>query len=255
MESEHRSAISVVFVLLLAGTMTAVAVAPAPNAETVQSANASGTATVTVDATGEATAEPDLAVVSLESAATATEPGTAADRLARNVSTLRAALVEANVSEDAIRTTDYNLFEASEPETPRPRGGANRSDATRYRAQQGIAVELSNVSRAGEVVDVAVANGATGVRGVEFTLSSEAESTLRERALENAMADARSQAETLAATEDVRITGLRAVSTTGDDVRPFVARETAVAGDAGTRIDGGPVSVSATVRVTYNATA
>jgi len=94
MESEHRSAISVVFVLLLAGTMTAVAVAPEPQAQTAQVGNATGSATtISVSASGDVQAEPDVAVLHLESAATAEEPQTATDRLAANTSRLRSALL------------------------------------------------------------------------------------------------------------------------------------------------------------------
>jgi len=46
---------------------------------------------------------------------------------------------------------------------------------------------VTNTSRVGELVDVAVANGATGVRNVEFTLSEESQSELRNQALEEAM--------------------------------------------------------------------
>lgn len=249
MESEHRSAISVVFVLLVAGTMTAVAVAPEPQPPALQAENTTGTTTISVSATGDVQAEPDVAVVHLESTATATEPQTATERLAANVSTLRDALQEANVSADRIRTTQYNLFEPSELDERRP--GEN---VTRYRAEQVLAVEVENTSRVGAIVDLAVANGATGVRGVEFTLSEDVQLELRNRALEEAMTNARSQAETLAATEDVRITGVRSISTDAGGPRPFFAADAAAATESGTQIDGGPVTVHATVQVAYNAT-
>ena len=252
MDSEHRSAISTIFVLLVAGTMTAVAVAPAPGSQALQTGdatNATHATTISVSATGDVQAEPDLAVLHLESAATASDPGTAAERLAANVSRLRTALRNANVSDENLTTVTYGVFEMTDrgEETP-------TANATRYRAEQVIAVEVTNTSRVGELIDVAVANGATGVRGVTVTLSEETRTDLRNRALEEAMGSARSEAETLAATEDLRITGVRSISTGIDGFEPFAARETAVAADAGTQIDSGPVTVRATVEVTYNAT-
>lgn len=249
MESEHRSAISVVFVLLVAGTMTIVAVAPAPQAQAAQAGNASGPTTISVSATGDAQAEPDVAVLNLESRATAEDPRAATEKLAANVSQLRSALLEAGVSEDQIRTTDYNLYE--EPDRGEPRQAANE---TRYVAQQGIAVDVENTSRVGSLLDVAVANGATGVRNVEFTLSEETQSDLRNQALEEAMGSARTQAETLAATEDVQITGVESISAGDDGPRPFVSQDVAALEESGTQIDSGPVTVRATVKVTYNAT-
>ena len=249
MESEHRSAISVVFVLLLAGTMTVVAVAPQPAAQTTQAGNASGTTTVSVSATGDVQAEPDVAVLHLSSSATAEEPQNATERLAANVTQLRSALVEAGVSEDQIRTTDYNLFQESDRGEP-----AQSANETRYVAQQGIAVQVENTSRVGSLLDVAVANGATGVRNVEFTLSDETRSDLRNQALEAAMRSARTQAETLAGTEGLEITGVRSISTDAGGPRPFASQDVAVATESGTQIDSGPVTVQASVQVTYNAT-
>lgn len=250
MESEHRSAISVVFVLLLAGTMTAVAVAPEPQAQTAQAGNATGSATtISVSASGDVQAEPDVAVLHLESAATAEDPQTATDRLAANTSRLRSALLDAGVSEDQIRTTDYNLYDESERGSPE-----QTPNQTRYVAQQGIAVDVTNTSRVGELVDVAVANGATGVRNVEFTLSEESQSELRNQALEEAMGSARTQAETLAATEDVQLTGVSSISTSSEGPQPFASQDVAALESTGTQIDSGPVTVQATVQVTYNAT-
>ena len=265
METEHRSAISVLFVLLLVGTMTAVAVAPGPAAksagqpvqEPARTAGQTGTATatpdeattVTVSATGDVLAEPDRAVLTFESTGTATTPQAATERLARNTSRLRTALLNANLSADQIRTTGYGLDEISDRD-----GTPTRNDATRYRARQTTVVEVSNTSRVGELIDVAVGNGATAVLGVEFRLSEERRSELRNRALREATESARTQAETLAATEGLRLTGVRSISTGSADVQPFVSRETALASDAGTRIDPGPVTVEATVEVTYAAT-
>lgn len=250
MESEPRSAISVIFLLVVAGTITAVAVAPESQAQTVQTNDTTGPATtITVSATGDVQAEPDVAVLHLESAATADGPQTATDRLAANVSQLRDALQQAGVSEDQIRTTDFNLYDESD------RGGPQQAtNETRYVARQRIAVDVENTSRVGNLVDVAVANGATGVRGVEFTLSEGVESDLRNQALEEAMGSARTQAETLAATEDVRITGVKSISAGDGGPRPFVSQDVAALEESGTQIDSGPVTIRATVQVTYNAT-
>lgn len=88
MGSEPHSALSVVFVLLLAGTMTvvAVAVAPEPTAQTAQAGNAAGPTTISVSATGDAQSEPDRTGLMLASRTPAEDPQTATERLAANVS-------------------------------------------------------------------------------------------------------------------------------------------------------------------------
>lgn len=260
MRTEEGSAISVVFVLLLAGTVTAVAAAPAPAAgdadagdrSLAQAGNDTASTAVTVSGTGEAAADPDVAVVRLESAATAADPGTAAERLAANTTELREALRESDLSVDEVRTTYYDLSE--DGDRPRPEG-AGEANETTYRAQQGFAVRLDNTSQVGALIDLAVANGATGVDGVEFTLSDENRSAVRDRALQSAMFDARQQAETLAATEELEISAVNSIEADDGGVRPFVAEEAALADDAATEIEGGPVTVEVRVRVTYGATA
>lgn len=70
------------------------------------------------------------------------------------------------------------------------------------------------------------------------------------------MADARDDADLLATAGDVTVTGVRSVSTADVGVQPVDAglRETADGGGgAATRIEPGPVTVSATVSVTYRA--
>lgn len=246
--SEVRFAALVVLgVALFAAGATVVAVGS--QGTQPQPANATNGAATTVSTSGTATvsAEPDLAVVRLTSVATASDPATASDRLARNVSALRDALSAGNVSEDRITTTNYDLSPASErPGRPSPEGAPNE---TRYRAEQSLAVELDDVDRVGEIVDLAVANGATGVRGVEFRLSDERQAALANRALERAMGDARDRAETLAATEDLGVDGVVSVESEGGPARLYAVAESDAA--AGTTIDPGPVTVSETVRVTY----
>lgn len=215
-------------------------------------ATAGGPATISVSASGSAQAQPDQAVLRVSSIAVADNSSTAADRLARNVSQLRDALLAANLTEDQVRTVRYDLFR-QEPEREPAATGQNR---TQFVARQTLEIRLNDTDRAGEVIDVAVGNGATEVEDVLFTLSEATRQQLQQRALEKAVADARGQAEAIAAASDLELGGVRSVSTDGGG--PVFARETAaVSADAGgeTTIDSGPVTVTAQVTVTYNATA
>jgi uncharacterized protein YggE len=214
-----------------------------------------GTATVSVSATGTAQAQPDQAILRVSSIAVADNSSVAANRLARNVTQLRDALLAANLSEDQVRTVRYDLFR-QEPERDRgPRaGGPNR---TQFVARQTLEVRLNDTDRAGEIVDVAVANGATEVEDVTFTLSEATRRQLQQRALREAAADARGQAEAIAAAADLELAGVRSISTGGGG--PVFEQEraavTADAASAETTIESGPVTVTAQVTVTYNATA
>lgn len=207
---------------------------------------------ITVSATGQASADPDVVVVRVESAATADSPADATDRLAANASRLRSALTEAGVASDAVRTTDYSIEEGRPGfETP-VQGPPGQAGNVSYRAVQGFEIEVSNTSRAGDLVDVAVANGATSVRGVAFTLTTENRSELRQTALERASESARRQAETLAGAESLTITGVDSITASEPFFGPAATFESADAA-AGTTIDGGPVSVEVSVTITYEA--
>ena len=209
---------------------------------------------VSVAAVGSVTADPDRAVIHVAASATADTADAARRRVAENVSTLRRALADAGVPDDAVTTDHYNIRQTREsreaqksPETP---------DRTEYRATHTLSVEVDDVSRVGEIIRVAVENGASDVQHVEFTLSEDKRAELRDRALSEAMSNARDDAAVLASNANLTIDGVHAVSTGGTNVRPYhteLAAATANAGGAATNVESGPVTVTANVQVTYDA--
>lgn len=207
---------------------------------------------VTVGASGQAQAQPDKVVVRLEVEALADDPRDARTQVADNVTKMRSALTDIGLEESQIRTVDFNIYE----DRIRPRKPNERPE-TAYRASHGIVIELDDIDDVGGVIDVAVNNGASNIHDVQFTLSEETRSELRREALQDAMANARGQAETIASSANLRLTDVDSVST--QDVRFPGPRHEALAaagdgGGGGTALNSGPVTVSATVSVTYNAT-
>ena len=203
--------------------------------EQVAGENAS-TATISVSGDGAVTAEPDQAVVAIAVTATGTQPSAATDTLANETAALRNAL-RATPPVTSVTTTGYQLFERQE----------NRTRS--YVARQSFELVVDDTAAVGRVVDIAVAAGATSVDGVSFTLSEDRRRELRETALERAIDDARAEAGTLAASADLVVGPVRSLSTGGDGGGPVA--ETALRG--GTVIDQSPVTVRATVQVTYAA--
>ena len=250
-----RSALAVGVVALvlgaaLVGAGVVLAGGGTGGSQPTQGADASLGKTITVSASGEAGAEPDRALVRVAVEATADDPTDARKQVARNVSSMRAALTDLGLPEDAIRTTGFDVYE----DRRRPREGGGEPE-TIYRARHSFVVEVDDTGRVGEVIDTAVDAGATGVHGVEFTLADETRTELRRQAIQAAMTNARSQADALAASADLTIVDVRSASTGSVDGPGPVAVRTAAAGDGGggTEVESGPVSVTATVRVTYNA--
>ena len=181
--------------------------------------------TVSVAATGQATAEPDQAVVQVAVVATGDDAETVRAALAENASRMREALAAAGVE-------GRHVFE----------------------------VTLSDVDAVGPIVDAAVSNGADRVERVELTLSEERRRAVRADALRDAMANARGNADVVAESANLTVTGVHSASTGDLNFSPIRAQTLETAADAGvnggapTSIESGPVTVTAQVDVTYNAT-
>jgi hypothetical protein len=237
--------------LLTAGCSTSLA--PSSAAASPDTAGESPAKSISVAASGVAETSPDQAVVSVAIVATGDDASTVRERLATNASDLREALADAGIDSDQIRTEHYDI--QREHREPRPTTGGEERAEPQYRGFHAFEITLSDTTKAGEVIDAAVGSGADRVEDVRFTLSEEKRRQLRQDALEDAMTNARSQADTLASEADLSVDGVHSVSTTE---RRYRAYETAVAaadaGGGGTAIDSGPVTVTTQVSVTYNAT-
>lgn len=204
--------------------------------------------TIDVSAAGQVSAEADQAVVRVAVVANGDDAETARERLAENVSSLREGLSAAGVDTDQITTSGYDIREDH-----RDRRKGDDQDPG-YVARQSFEITLNDTGRAGEIIDVAVQNGATRVDGVRFTLSTDRRDELKQEALEDAMDRARTRAETLADQSDMTIVEATKVTSAEYNRRPVYAEATAVADSGGsTTIDSGPVTVTAEVHVVYDA--
>lgn len=239
--------------LLLATAGCLGGVAPTDGAAAQETTDEDGDSTVNVAATGQATAEPDQAVVQVAVVASGDDAETVRTALAENASRMREALAEAGVGDDAVRTASYSIDQ---------RYGERDGDRVPVgvEGRHAFEVTLSDVDAVGSVVDTAVSNGADRVERVELTLSEERRRAVRADALRDAMDNARGNADVVAESANLTVTGVHSASTGDLNFSPVRAQtlETAdaagVNGGAATGIESGPVTVTAQVDVTYNAT-
>ena len=208
--------------------------------------------TITVSAQGSESTEPDKAILRIAVQKSAEDPNTARTDVANNVSSVTEALIAMGIADEDIRTTDYRISERTRP--PQPEEEPREEPV--YYARQTLEVHLTDTETVGSVIDTAVESGATDVHDVRFTLTEATRNELRNDALEAAMDQARSQAETLATQSELTITGPSEI-TTQSQRSPIVryAAESTAAAAGGTDIDAGPVSVETKVTVTYQAVA
>ncbi|WP_132058074.1 SIMPL domain-containing protein [Halorussus amylolyticus] len=252
----HRNVLATVGVALLLVTAGC-----AGSLDTGASANAQQTAdgdrtsdggqSIGVSASGQAEAEPDQAIVRVAVVATDDDANAVRERLAENASRMQDALADLGISDDQIRTAAYNIGEQRDD-----RRTTTGDPPEGFEGVHAFEITLSDADRAGTVIDAAVSNGADRVDSVELTLSEDRRQEVRADALRDAMDNARANADVIAESANLTVTGVHTVST--DDVRFASVRAEAFEADAAdgaaTNIESGPVTVSAQVQVTYNAT-
>lgn len=253
MQRQTAIAVGVAFLLVMAGCSASTGQSPA--ASTGESTANDSESTIRVAGSGSADAEPNQAVVRVAAVAIGPDAATARERLAENTSRMRTALERIGIGDDQITTVRYDIYQDRRP--PREDGD---EPPVRYRASHDFEITVSDPDRAGEIVDTAVQNGATEVNDVAFRLSTDRRRELEDRARRAAMADARSKAQGLAGAANLTVSGVRVIQTTESGVPRSAdesyATETATAaptGAPGSDFESGPVTVTTTVRVVYEA--
>jgi len=145
----------------------------------------------TVVVTGEATITraPDVARVVFAVEARDRDPKAAQGSAAGTMSSVQAALRQAGLGEDALRTLSYDL----EPEYDYVKDHRELRD---YVARNRMEARVDAIPRVGAVVDAAVGAGATSVDGLSFDLKDRR--AVEREALKAATADAWSRAQAAA---------------------------------------------------------
>jgi len=212
--------------------------------------------TLTVSNSGTVDAEPNLARISASVEATGDGAETVRDELATRSDRLYDRLVESGIDEENITTdrvqirdrVDRRRIEADEAD---PQSAETREEYTYYEGTHAFTIEVADVDAVGTVVDTAVDSGADTVGRIEFTLSDDRRTELRQEALESAIASARTEAEFVAGEVDKSVVDVKEIDTSDGRVSA-VQREVATeAADGATEVRPDDVTVRATARVTY----
>jgi uncharacterized protein YggE len=187
---------------------------------------------------------PDRAFLTVTVEARAKSPRDAQRQNADAMTAVQQRLTLARVPKDAVRTLGYDL----EQEFDFTQG---RRVPREFVARNAIEVRVDEITRVGELLDVAVQVGATSVSGVRFDIQDREK--VERDALRLAVVDARSRAEAAAAgagrtvdriikIEDARDSGVMAIA------RPMMTMKAAEA--AQTPVEPGLVEIRARVTLT-----
>lgn len=156
----------------------------------VFAATASSARTINVSGEGKVTAVPDTACLSL---GVVTEKSTTAE--AQNTNSIAMnnvidAVKKAGIKDENIKTTDYSIYpKYNYDET------AKVNTIVGYTVSNTINITVKDISKAGQIIDAAVKNGANACNSVSFEVSDYGK--YYNMALQNALSNAQSKAKTI----------------------------------------------------------
>jgi uncharacterized protein YggE len=224
--------------------------------------------TITVNGVGTVETSPDEALLTLgvnNQAATADQ---AAKDNANTMSQVLSAILGLSplnpvITKEDITTTDYSLTPVyTQPDKCFTSDSAQPVTCSMvtpqlvgYAVRNQIQVTVKDMTSIGRVLDVATGAGVNDVGGVTFTFTRSTYTNLQKQALQNAIQDASSQAQTMADGLGVHITGIVSI-TPAYVYQPYVnAKLNTAAGGTSTPIQTGTLQVTVNVQVVYEISA
>ena len=220
----------------------ALALAQTPQLPMAQSAGA-----LTVSGSGTVYGQPDQATLELGVNLADEDLGAALEAANAAVAEVMAALREAGVAHDDIRTSYFNIWQ-EQPYTPE--GGPS---TPLYRVNNILSVTVRDTERVSAVLDGAVRAGANAVNSVQYTIADP--EALAQEAREKAFANARAKAEQLAQLAGLELGEVLMISdgSSWPGTPPEQPVPQAMMSDmgGGVPVTGGQLAVSATVVVQF----
>jgi hypothetical protein len=230
------------------GVLAALVIAPNLGGAGVARAQSSGTPpehTISVTGTGRVLIEPDVADmsfgVSVRRDRAAASAQDAADLMTKVVNALKAA----GIADKDIQTANISIQPVYDYSGHVP-------VLTGYETDNLVSVTMRDLTKVGQTIDSAVTAGATNVSGITFRVDDP--TGAEKQARDQAMADAKSKADALAAAGNVTITGIQSISEVSAPVPmpfPYEARAAAAGDTATTPVEPGNVTTEVTVSVVY----
>ncbi|HST25012.1 MAG TPA: SIMPL domain-containing protein [Gaiellaceae bacterium] len=204
-------------------------------------AAAADSKSITVTGSGSVTAVPTQAQFAF---GVSTRGTTAAGALASDSTQMRKlidALKAAGIPAASIQTSQVSLS---------PQTSNDGNTIVGYEASNSVSVTIASIANAGAIVDTAVGAGANQVDGPNLTVADQ--SALYDKALKDAVADARTKADALASASGLTVGAVTTVEEQTGSPTPVQFSADAAAPSA-TPIEAGSQQITATVTVTFDA--
>jgi uncharacterized protein YggE len=233
--------VSVLLVAVLAVQLTGVSLVHAAvgTASTVQESSRE----ITVTGTGTASAQPDIAQVSIGVQVTSSTVAQATQKDQAQMASVIAKLKELGVAANDIQTSDYSIF----PQRNFQNGSSGQ--VTGYQVSNTVQVTIRDLGSIGTILDQVTQAGANNVFGVTFSVENPAQ--LQSEAIDKAVADAQSRAEELAKASGVQLGEIVSISQSGAPAPVPLAAASAQAAGGAVPIQPGTIKVNAQVQISY----
>ncbi|MCC9602209.1 SIMPL domain-containing protein [Stieleria sp. JC731] len=240
--SQARRSLAAIAMLAIIGGFT---VAQADDDDRVPS--------ITVSGTGEMTADPDLAYVTV---GVVTEGATAKEAVDANntaMKELRAQLDKLDIAERDRQTSQFSVSPIYQ-QRQRPQPGRvitpenNEPQIVSYRVTNDVRIRVRQISRVGEILDAVVQSGSNRINGISFSVDND-EHFMNEARVK-AVKSARAKAELLcdaAGTKLGKVLEIREAGSGGGSPRP----EMMMAAVRSVPISPGEQTISASVTMTF----
>lgn len=204
---------------------------------------------ITVQGTGEITAVPDVAKISV-GVTTGVQPSAerAITQLSEKFNAVVAAVRQQGVKEEDIKAQNVSV-------QPTYDFTDGRQTLRGFEASESIEITIRKLDTVGSVVSVATSQGANQIGGLQFTIDDP--EALQLEAEEAAIEDAKDKAEQLAKTLGVSLGKVKAYNSSAVSPPgpfPYAARELAIGGDtqiAPPEVPAGTQDITANVTITY----
>lgn len=232
----------VVAASLAALSLALVALAGCGQTASTASGTGAVTNTVTASGTGTSQAVPDTAEMSFGVVTTSADAKSALDDASKAAAQIAAAVKKQGIAAEDIQTQDVSVY----PQTTDQDG---KQVVTGYQASLSVSVKVRDIAKLGEVISAANAAGANSISGPSFTVADPAPA--RAKAIDEAVADARTSAEAMAAAAGKSVGDVLSMSSSDAGVVPMAFG----AADAGSAksvpIEPGQLDISANVVVVF----
>ncbi len=203
----------------------------------------------TVSGTGEATAVPDTALVSLGVNKEAPTVETAQNQVNQIINKITDDLKKIGVEEKNIKTTNYSV-------NPNYDFSTGKQIANGYTVSANIEIKTKPVEKANQAIDIATKDGATQVGRVQFVLNDDTQKKLEDQARIAAIKEAKTKAQSLANAAGIHLGKIVDVQENGNTPQP-IFRTMALDKGAGqaapppTELSAGENKISVTVSLSY----